>query len=157
MPQFDFATYGSQIFWLVLTFGLLYFFVSKFIAPKIESTLLARMNVIEDDIIVAENAAIDADKLNVQKQEYVDQLNEELNALQQEAVSMVEKSYEAKQKILSAKLETESSDALKKLESDVSQFHIDEQASCLDLAAFIIHRITNKKVDSKELHRYYQT
>ena len=54
MPQFDVSSFSSQLFWLAIVFAILYFIVSKFIAPKAESILTARNRYIEDDINYAE-------------------------------------------------------------------------------------------------------
>lgn len=50
MAQLDLSTWASQIFWLVITFAVLYFVLSKFILPKIEDGLTTRGDRIVDDI-----------------------------------------------------------------------------------------------------------
>lgn len=50
LPQFAFDTWASQIFWLVITFGVLYFILSKFILPKIDEGLTNRGDRIADDL-----------------------------------------------------------------------------------------------------------
>ena len=42
MPQLNPEFWVSQIFWLVLTFGLLYIILSKLILPKISNNLESR-------------------------------------------------------------------------------------------------------------------
>ena len=49
MPQFDITTYGSQIFWFIIAFALLYFFVSKIILPRISKIIQEREAVIHFD------------------------------------------------------------------------------------------------------------
>lgn len=63
MPQLSqvSATYASQIFWLLLTFGLLYFVVGRGMVPKIVSTVDAREARIEGDLAAAEAARASAD------------------------------------------------------------------------------------------------
>lgn len=55
MPQFDFSTYSSQIFWFGLCFAVLYFFVSKIILPRIRDIQKERKSVIDSDISEAES------------------------------------------------------------------------------------------------------
>ncbi len=50
MPQFDFTTFSSQIFWLVICFFALYFFISSIILPRINEIFGQRKNVIDADI-----------------------------------------------------------------------------------------------------------
>ncbi len=50
MPQFAIETWVGQIFWLFLTFGIMYFILSKFILPKIGQGLTDRGDRIADDL-----------------------------------------------------------------------------------------------------------
>ena len=50
MPQFAIETWVGQIFWLFLTFGVMYFILSKFILPKIGQGLTDRGDRIADDL-----------------------------------------------------------------------------------------------------------
>ena len=50
MPQLDFATYASQLFWLVLTFVPLYLIIYKVALPRIGEVLEARQHKIDDDL-----------------------------------------------------------------------------------------------------------
>jgi F-type H+-transporting ATPase subunit b len=52
-PPFDPATFGSQIFWLAITFGLLYFLMSRVALPRIGSILENRSNRIAGDLAEA--------------------------------------------------------------------------------------------------------
>jgi len=52
-PPFDSSTYPSQIFWLVLTFGLLLFLLSKVLLPRVGNILEERSNRIADDLDTA--------------------------------------------------------------------------------------------------------
>jgi len=63
MPQLSqvAATYASQIFWLLVTFGLLYFVVGRGMVPKIVSTVDAREARVEGDLAAAEAARRTAD------------------------------------------------------------------------------------------------
>jgi F-type H+-transporting ATPase subunit b len=50
MPQLNPEFWISQIFWLVLTFGLLFIILSKFILPKISNNLETRKSQILENI-----------------------------------------------------------------------------------------------------------
>ena len=53
LPQFDFSTWGGQIFWLVVTFGILYFALSRFILPRLAGGITERGDRIADDLDAA--------------------------------------------------------------------------------------------------------
>lgn len=50
------ATYASQIFWLLIVFGLIYFGIGRAMLPKIEATVEARDRRVADDLAAAERA-----------------------------------------------------------------------------------------------------
>ena len=50
MPQFDPSTFASQIFWLVVTFGALYWVVARIAVPRISEVIEQRTRLMQDDI-----------------------------------------------------------------------------------------------------------
>ena len=52
-PPMDVTTFPSQIFWLVIFFGLLYLLMSKLALPKMAAVLAHRHKVIEGDLAKA--------------------------------------------------------------------------------------------------------
>lgn len=53
LPQLDFTTYTSQLFWLAITFGLLYLLLSKVFLPRLSALLEERRDRIADDLDTA--------------------------------------------------------------------------------------------------------
>ena len=54
-PPFDKSTFGPQLFWLVLTFGFLYWMLSKKLLPRIGQTIENRADGIRNDLAEAEH------------------------------------------------------------------------------------------------------
>jgi F-type H+-transporting ATPase subunit b len=50
MPQLDLSTFPSQVFWLFVTFAVLYLLMAKLIAPRIERVLGARQIKLDSDL-----------------------------------------------------------------------------------------------------------
>ncbi len=50
LPQMDFSTYPSQIFWLAVTFGALYWVMSSAILPRLGGAIEDRRDRIADDL-----------------------------------------------------------------------------------------------------------
>jgi F-type H+-transporting ATPase subunit b len=61
MPQLDPSTFAPQLFWLVVTFVLLYLAMWKIALPKIGSILQDRQERIDDDLEKAEKLKQDAE------------------------------------------------------------------------------------------------
>ena len=61
MPQLNPEFWISQIFWLSLTFGILYLVLSKLILPKISNNLESRKSQILENIEAAEKQREDSE------------------------------------------------------------------------------------------------
>ena len=62
MPQLNPEFWVSQIFWLTLTFGILYVVLSKLILPKISSNLELRKSQIQENIEAADKQREESEK-----------------------------------------------------------------------------------------------
>jgi F-type H+-transporting ATPase subunit b len=63
VPQFDPNTFLPQLFWLIVTFGLLYVIVGRAILPRIAGVLEARQKRIDDDLDRAAAVKDDAESV----------------------------------------------------------------------------------------------
>ncbi|MCA1941407.1 MAG: F0F1 ATP synthase subunit B' [Caenispirillum bisanense] len=50
MPQFDPTSFPSQLFWLVVTFVILYVLISRFAIPRIGDVMEQRQKMMDDDL-----------------------------------------------------------------------------------------------------------
>ena len=63
LPQMDISTFPSQIFWLVVTFSILYVFMWKFAIPNLRNTIEERKDKISEDINEAEKLKSEAEEI----------------------------------------------------------------------------------------------
>ena len=61
MPQLDPYYWISQIFWLILSFGVLFLILSKIILPKISGNLETRKSQILENIELAEKQRLESE------------------------------------------------------------------------------------------------
>lgn len=54
LPQLDVATFPTQIFWLIVSFVILYMFMARVVVPRIADVLEERQDRIADDLETAE-------------------------------------------------------------------------------------------------------
>lgn len=66
MPQLDFIHYPSQLLWLALSFGILYWMLAWHIIPIIEDVLEKRNAHIDEHLRKAERLQIEAARLQAQ-------------------------------------------------------------------------------------------
>lgn len=62
LPQLDFSTYVTQIFWLLITFSVLYVFFAKKTLPDISGVIDKRHENIQNDLDNAEHLKEEAEK-----------------------------------------------------------------------------------------------
>jgi len=62
MPQLDPKFWFSQIFWLIITFGFLFIFLSRIILPKVSDNLEKRKSQIKENIEAAEKYRFESDE-----------------------------------------------------------------------------------------------
>ncbi len=53
LPQLNFETWPSQILWLAISLALLYFLLSRFVLPRVASTIEERRDTIAGDLDLA--------------------------------------------------------------------------------------------------------
>jgi F-type H+-transporting ATPase subunit b len=66
-PPFDATSFPGQIFWLVLTFGVLYFLMSKIALPRVSEIIETRQSKIDGDL---KSAAIMQEKARLAGEAY---------------------------------------------------------------------------------------
>ncbi len=63
MPQFDFTTYSSQIFWLLICILAIYFAMAKIVLPRIADIFEQRKENIDDNLSNAKSLSGDRAKI----------------------------------------------------------------------------------------------
>lgn len=102
--------FASQLLWLAITFGLLYFVISRVIAPRIGGILENRHDRIALDIDAAERMRLDADEAQAAYEQELATARERSHRIAQEARETARANADAERKTneaaLDAKLET---------------------------------------------------
>jgi len=118
MPQLNPEFWISQIFWLTLTFGILYIVLSKLILPKISANLERRKSQILENIEAAENHRKDSE-------EKIKDYDEIINNSKIEAKTSFNQAREKILKDISLKKENidkEINEEIKKAEAEIKDF-----------------------------------
>ena len=147
MPQFDINTYYSQIFWLIVTFSLLYIFVYKFIVPKIERVLNNRQSNIQDNIAKADELALEIEKLNKYYNEEITRISTEIDRLKKEKIASLETEFLIKKTNLEQNLRKLINQNIKDIKLVAEKFRTSKVDATITLAASIIEKITGTKAD----------
>ena len=81
LPQMDFTTFPSQVFWLIVTFGILYLFMWRTAIPKLRNTIEERQDKISLDINEAEKVNTEAENTLMEYKEKMQSVSLEANEI----------------------------------------------------------------------------
>ena len=65
LPQLDFSTWPTQIFWLVISFALAFVLMQRVVTPRIAAVLEERHTRLDDDMQMARQATDEAENLRM--------------------------------------------------------------------------------------------
>ena len=120
MPQLNPEFWFSQIFWLTITFGILYIVLSKLILPKISSNLEQRKSQISDNVEAADiQREVSETKLKEYDEIILKSKNEAKNIYNQ-AREKALKDINVKKDILDKQIEEE----IKKAEDEINKLKL---------------------------------
>lgn len=142
-------TYSSQIFWLLVFFGITFFLIGRGMVPKVMSTVALRDQQIADDLAAAQGARDAADE---QEEAWRDRENANRAAAQaliSKAKADAAKSSEKKLAAAQKRLDTK----LAKAEVEIDEARSNAMAEVEDVAAEatqdIVARLAGAKIDKR--------
>jgi len=152
MPQLNQLPeiFWSQLFWLVVVFGIIFFFIGRGMVPKIQSTIDAREKQIADDLERAQAARAAADQTEEAWRERMDAARAEAGKIASEAKQASARDTEAKVKKAADKLALKVEASEKKLGEAVQSARTEIEAVAAELTQDLVSRLTGVKVDQKD-------
>ncbi|MDA9641775.1 F0F1 ATP synthase subunit B [bacterium] len=116
MPQLNPEFWVSQIFWLTLTFGILYVVLSKLILPKISNNLESRKSQILENIEAAEKQREDSEAKLEEYEEIISKSKHEAKNIFSQSREKVLKDISAKRGVLDKQIDEE----ISKVEQEIN-------------------------------------
>mgnify|MGYP001301885062 CR=1 FL=1 len=116
MPQLNPEFWISQIFWLTLTFGILYIVLSKLILPKISANLELRKSQIQENIEAAEKQRESSEAKLKEYEDIISKSKSEASNIFKEARENALKEINAKKESLDKQIDEE----IKKVEQEIN-------------------------------------
>ena len=151
LPQLDFTTYPSLIFWSILSLLSLYLIMSYIITPKISDVINDREQHLQNDLIKAK-------ALKKESDDTLEKVNAQLDQTKIDAKSIIEKAVFESQisseniiKDLNFKLNEKIEKSLKDIDKDKSIVLQDIFNESLELSDLIISKTSNIKSNKTKL------
>lgn len=151
------ATYSSQIFWILLVFGFIFFVIGRGMVPKIMATVEARDKQIAQDLAAAETArkAADAEEEAWRKRENANRA--EAQGIIAKAKAEAAKASEGYLAEANARLEAQIAEAEARIGAARDEAAGELEAVAAEAASQIVARIAGVSVDGASARNAVQT
>ena len=156
MPQFNIETFPSQLFWLIITFVILYLIINFLILPRIRSNLRLRKNKISNDLERAELIKTQIEKISKEYDEKITKSKNRSNDTIKNAIEKANDEFTSQlnnvkkkisKKIFDAEKETlEYKNSLSNEISDISK----------EVSLLLIKKILGKSLSKSDIENIYK-
>ena len=152
MPQINqlSAIFSSQLFWLVVVFGIVYFVIGRGMVPKIRSTVDERGARIAADLAAAEQARADADATEEAWRAKMNEARVEAARVTQEAKDASARDTEAKVKQSAGKIAEKVDAAETKIRDSAAAARSQLEAFAAEATQDMVSRLTGMTIDQKD-------
>ena len=152
MPQLSQLSevYLSQLFWLAVALGFIFFVIGRGMVPKIQATVDAREKRIAEDLEHAQAARVAADKTEEAWRTRMDTARTEAARIAQEAKQASARDTEAKVKKAAGKIAQKVEAAEAKIREARESARAEIEAVAAEATRAMVTRLTGIKVDSKD-------
>ena len=151
MPQLNPEFWISQIFWLTLTFGILYIILSKLILPKISANLELRKSQIQENIEAAEKQRESSEAKIKEYDEIILKSKLEAKNIFREAREKVIKDINSKQNVLDKQIDEEIQKAEKEIQILKDNAPIKINKIAIETSSELIKKLIGAEVNNSSI------
>tara|TARA_B100000035_G_C20800064_1_gene465058 strand:- start:129 stop:719 length:591 start_codon:yes stop_codon:yes gene_type:complete len=148
MPQLNPEFWVSQIFWLTITFGILYIVLSKLILPKISANLETRKSQISDNIEAADKQRKESEAKLIEYDKIVSTSKTEAKSIFNQVREKALKDISVKRDILNKQIDEE----IKKAENEINQLKKEAPPKINKIAIEMASELTQKLLGAEVNH-----
>jgi F-type H+-transporting ATPase subunit b len=139
--------FASQLFWLAITFGLIFLVVGLGMVPKIQGTVDARDGRIAADLASAATARETADRLEAEHRAALDKSRAEAARVAAEAKAIAAQATETSVKAADAAAGVRIEDAMRRIAEARVSAEAEIEAVASEAAAAMVNRVTGLSID----------
>ena len=147
MPQLDLSTFPSQLFWLVVTFGLLYLLMSRVALPRVTAVMVARRASIDGDLERAAKMKAEAEAVMAAYERSLADARAQAQATLKEAMDRFGAVAAERQKKAAAALSAETSAAEKRIAEAKAQALAGLRTVAVDVARTATRKLVGVDID----------
>jgi F-type H+-transporting ATPase subunit b len=156
MPQFNAKSFPSQIFWLVITFSILYFMVTWVLLPRIRENIRLRKNKVSNNLERSEAIKNDIEKMIKEYDLKIYEAKENVSSMIKKSVLKSADEFKNHVNIVKKQMEIKQ----KEVENNLSNYKNEIDENTIDASALvavqIINKIISKKVTTKDIRPLFK-
>jgi F-type H+-transporting ATPase subunit b len=141
---------ATQIFWLAIVFGLIFFGIGRGLLPKIRSTVDARDLKVANDLEKAKAARESADQTEAEWRARMDQARAEAARLAQKSKNDGAIETEARLKEAFGEIDARVERARLRIRAAVETARAEMETAAVEVAREMVEKLTGLKVDKKD-------
>tara|TARA_B100000963_G_scaffold208901_1_gene181956 strand:- start:181 stop:765 length:585 start_codon:yes stop_codon:yes gene_type:complete len=157
LPQLDFNTYPSLIFWSVISLVLGYLLMRYLVTPNIKSILNNRETNIQNDLVKAKTSSQETEKIKDNIINYQTELRSRAQSIINQALSETKQIIEKKEKDIHQKLNEKVLNAEKKIVDTQNSVIKEVINNAEELTTKVIQNLTDLKYDKVEGNKAIDT
>lgn len=152
-PPFNKDTFGSQLFWLVICFAVLYVLLSRWVLPRVGSIFAARRGRIEGDLATAKRLTAESQAaIEAYEKALADARAKAQGIASATRADFAAKAEEAKKR-LEAQLTAKLADAERKIETTKKAAMANVRGIAADAAGEIVKRLIGGEPNKQSVER----
>ena len=153
LPQLDFNTYPSLIFWSVVSLIIGYILMKYLVTPNIKSILNSRETSIQNDLVKAKTSNQESEKIKQSIIKSQEDIKSKSQKIISDAILESKQSIEKKEKEISARLELKVSEAEKKIIDTQNTVINDVINVAEEITADVVKKFTDIKYDKSNVKK----
>jgi F-type H+-transporting ATPase subunit b len=146
MPQLDVNAWPPQLFWLAVTFLVLYFIISKIVIPRTGGVIAGRQNQIDSDLASAQRSKADTDRAVAEYEKALAEARSKAHAIAQETRDRLSGEVDKERGKLDDELAKKIAAAEKSIQETRGRALASVSELATDIAADIVSRLTGTSV-----------
>ena len=151
MPQLNPEFWVSQIFWLTMTFGILYLVLSKLILPKISANLESRKSQISDNIEAADKQRQESEAKLKEYDDIISRGKMEAKNIFNQVREKALKDINAKSEVLKKQIDEE----VNKAEEEINKLRVEAPTKinkiAIDTSSELIKKLIGTEVNNSSI------
>jgi F-type H+-transporting ATPase subunit b len=150
-PPFEASTFASQLLWLAITFGALYFLMSRVALPRVASILEVRSDRIASDLAEAQRFKTESEQAIAAYETSLSEARSKAQKIAGETRDKVQAEADTQKKAIEADLTARLAKAEKQIADTKTQALSNVRAIAVDAATDIVAQLLGDKPDAKDV------